>query len=307
MAARERMRGASVLLLGVFVVSILVVASYLAVLAWGRVSAWGITGRERTARELHRVLLWDRSGRVEDLRTASGPLRDAHRSWETCNPEWEAVYWDFARCEAFLRTWYGDLHLQAFRALMPYSFKCDFFRYCVVYARGGFYADWKQVCRRAGLLESLRDLDAVFFWDEGLAIGRRDRYVMTSFFGAKPGSPLLRSAIELVLHNVKTCNYGDGGLAPTGPACLGAAYSALPAHERFEISGTHRDGKYTLFSTQEDIITTKCEGCHEAGWPAGNDYAKMWDAREIYHKDACPDQALRGTPTQSLPPPAVQL
>ena len=57
------------------------------------------------------------------------------------NPEYEYELWDDTDCYNFLLTHFGQNYANAFDVLIPGAFKCDFWRYAVLYVNGGIYMD----------------------------------------------------------------------------------------------------------------------------------------------------------------------
>src|SRR3990167_6037901 len=57
------------------------------------------------------------------------------------NPEYEYELWDDDDCRAFLMKNFGQNYVNAFDILIPGAFKCDFWRYAVLFVNGGVYMD----------------------------------------------------------------------------------------------------------------------------------------------------------------------
>ena len=57
------------------------------------------------------------------------------------NPNYEYHLYDDEDCRKFLLDNFGINYVNAFDALVPGAFKCDFWRYAVLYVNGGIYMD----------------------------------------------------------------------------------------------------------------------------------------------------------------------
>ena len=69
------------------------------------------------------------------VETKSAPL------WRTLNPEYTIHCYGDSEIEEFFFTHYSELYVRIFRFIQDPSIKADFWRVCVLYTYGGFYAD----------------------------------------------------------------------------------------------------------------------------------------------------------------------
>ena len=209
-------------------------------------------------------------------------LKNAHNSWKELNPNYTIRYWNGKDCEKYLLENFGKNHLITFQSLLPYAYKCDFFRYCVIYNEGGFYSDWKQL-----LLTSLDDIindstEFISFYDKGCEYSINNQSVSNAFFGAIPKHPILKDAIDQIILNVKNKYYGNFCLDPTGPYVLGESYKKIykdlsVEEQKKYITGVFSNNYFNIDTKQ--IIMNKCVNNH---WGNGNDYAYLWSINKIY-------------------------
>ena len=61
--------------------------------------------------------------------------------WQTLNPEYTVHAYGNEECIAFLKQEYGQLHVDIFNHIKGGPIKSDFWRLCMLYTRGGVYAD----------------------------------------------------------------------------------------------------------------------------------------------------------------------
>lgn len=126
------------------------------------------------------------------------------------NPDYEYVFFDDERVEAFL-----DGEFPQYRGIFDaFQFpiqRYDFFRYLAVYRYGGFYFDL-DVLLASGLTDLLQS--GCVFPFEGLTLSHylRERYAMdweigNYAFGAAPGHPFLEAVIENCVRAQKDSNW----------------------------------------------------------------------------------------------------
>lgn len=61
--------------------------------------------------------------------------------WKTLNPDHTVECFDNARCEAFLRNEFSQVHADLFRFIPDGPIRADFWRVCILYRYGGIYSD----------------------------------------------------------------------------------------------------------------------------------------------------------------------
>ena len=67
-------------------------------------------------------------------------------SWKKYNPTYNYIFYNDNQCYEFIRDNFDNDVLDAYNRLKPGAFKCDLWRYCVLYICGGFYADIDSLC-----------------------------------------------------------------------------------------------------------------------------------------------------------------
>ena len=191
--------------------------------------------------------------------------------------------------EEFLLENYDDTIIKTYKKLKPYSYKCDFARYCILYKRGGWYFDLGlKVIKRVKLKDTT---DLVIFRD-------LNKYTSTSWSCA-PGiiyarreQPILGKAIELIVENTKNNFYGLSPLCPTGPSLWGRAIASIgidknvvigdfieltPSFEKKNKAMVLPDG--TIFAFNKDAPGGDLESL---GCKGVNNYNDFWFNKNIY-------------------------
>ena len=217
-------------------------------------------------------------------------LQEAHDSWKIKNPGYKIKYYSMNDCRNYLKKYFNSDHLQAFDCLKAYSYKCDLFRYCVLYNEGGWYSDWKQECLINNLLDKLKNEineKIIIAWDKGRRYAELDKCIQTCFIGTSKNNVFLKEAINAVINNVKYKNYDKSPIYNTGPGLLGNLYKNKNLGvNNFEIHlsfKTVKDLKY-IYYKNEKIILHKCKNCEQSqNWTDGNNYNKLWKDKKIYN------------------------
>jgi hypothetical protein len=175
--------------------------------------------------------------------------------------------------------------INTYDALIPNSYKCDFFRFCVLYKHGGYYSDWKQVLEVPLNYWIDPSVQFVCAWD-------RQEYgagiMYTAFIAAIPNLPIFHTAINMIVNNVKQNYYGRGPLDPTGPGLLGRAfvkhYEAECGHEVDDgrIFLGNRIGGDLVFRGEKKIVVKHPMLGQSQYWEHGNNYVTLYHAKKIY-------------------------
>lgn len=116
--------------------------------------------------------------------------RQYQKSWLDLNPGMEYRFYDDDDMHKYVRDHFPE-YLDLYEARPTIVEKTDLWRYMVVLREGGFYADMDTSCVKP--IEPLRRHRAVVGIEQILP--ERVQYLQW-FFGATPGHPLLREALE---------------------------------------------------------------------------------------------------------------
>lgn len=212
------------------------------------------------------------------------PIQGVHDSWKIMNPEYTFKYYNGNDCERYLLKHFGQRHLKAFRKLKPYSYKCDFIRYCILYNEGGVYTDWKTMCL-IPLRELVRnDTKWISNWD------LVSPYMLTGFFVTPPQNPILKTTIDMCLNNIENNIHGTTCLDPTGPALLGKAFALHYPQYEHNKQVDENGIQLGLFQPTNIIfndkvyLQSKGDKCGQTSdWDKGNNYSLMWMNNDIYN------------------------
>jgi mannosyltransferase OCH1-like enzyme len=158
------------------------------------------------------------------------------------NPEYTYHLYDDEDCKAFLFRHFGQNYVNAFDAILPGAFKCDFWRYAILYIEGGVYFDMDML--------PLVPFDSIINeYDEFISVVDNQTFyepeckVFQAFIACKPKHPILLNALQLSFSNIsmRRCDELEV-LNVTGPIVMGVAINLFLGKQN-----THskiKSGKY---------------------------------------------------------------
>lgn len=208
---------------------------------------------------IHKVLI--RDDMVLDLQNMKPSTREAHLSWSTSNPNYQIRYYSGHDCRQFLQEEYDDPEiLDTYDALELRSNKTDFFVYCLLNKTGGIYSGWNTLSKDPIDEWVSSDKELVCCWD-ALKAGTYGN-VSTSFVGSVPNSPVLKTAIRMVIDNLKRRFRGNTSADPTGSGLFGKAFAS---HYTYEYN-KEADHKELLLGRSSSVLDDleKCALCFKS-------------------------------------------
>ena len=138
------------------------------------------------------------------------------------NPEYEYELYDNKDCADFIFKHFGQNYLNAFDVLIPGAFKCDFWRYCILYIQGGVYMDIDMVP-----LVPFREI--ISENDEFVSVVDRKLFlvpscgIFQSFIATVPRHPILLYALQVSFANIATRRVEIDPFSIAGPIVMGIA------------------------------------------------------------------------------------
>lgn len=222
-------------------------------------------------------------------------LSRAIASVQQCFADYRYIRYNGESLRAFLEQHFDREVVAAYDKLLPYAYKADLGRYCLLYQQGGWYADISILMRQpVGPVGP--DLDLVFFFDlgDGVVPSRTLFDVSNSLLYAKPRQAVFEQAIKTVVRHCHEEFYGVSIYCPTGPAVLGSAMASQPRsprhlsghlmpltpnHPRRNLSFVLPDGQILAvfkkgWMPPGEVLFGKREGT--------NNYADLWAQRRVY-------------------------
>jgi hypothetical protein len=139
------------------------------------------------------------------------------------NPGYEYELWDDSDCRVFLLKNFGENYANAFDMLIPGAFKCDFWRYAVLYVHGGIYMDL-DMTPEVPFDEILRPGDKFVSIVDKKVLFKPKCAIYQAFIACVPKHPIMLYSLQLAFHNIVTRRYEVfDDLSITGPGVVGIA------------------------------------------------------------------------------------
>jgi hypothetical protein len=184
--------------------------------------------------------------------------------------------------------------LAAFEGIIPYAYKSDLARYCILYLFGGWYVDIG--LRMLSAIRADPQKDLIAFADRGCA-SCAPWAIQNGLIYSKPQNIVIAKVIEAVCINYRDRFYGQSPLDPTGPNLFGRII-AYHSHEMNTIFGEFRPLTHGLSLSNLMYITDsgRLIAQHKSSWLPGleggdfsalgakgtNNYKQLWNSRAIY-------------------------
>ena len=141
--------------------------------------------------------------------------------WKEFNPDYEYIFHDSGQRLKFIEENFEETVVNAYNKIIPGAYKCDLWRYCVLYTYGGFYADIDTVCM--GKLNDITRGNIDFIVPIDLNPREGQHNLACGFIGSVPKSPILLDAINRIVFNVENNIIPTSKLDFSGPGLLGRA------------------------------------------------------------------------------------
>ena len=209
---------------------------------------------------------------------------------QRCFPGCRQVVYFYEDCRDFLRDAFPSDVLDAFESLIPFAYKADLVRYCLLYVFGGWYVDIGLRCVEREIVMS-DHVDLLAFRDRHSSTKSSYACANGAIF-SKKGHPALARAIELVVQHVSARYRGVSPLCPTGPNLWGRAIAMTDLSESslfgdfVELTPSMPFKNKAMLMPDGSLFAQNknAEGGDLASLGAlgTNNYAKLWYAGEVY-------------------------
>lgn len=241
--------------------------------------------------EVHQIIFRDDEVPLE------GYVLDATESVRNYFPNARVTIWDLARAREFLQDHYPRAVLRSFDALVPYAYKGDLFKYCLLQSAGGWYVDAGVRMLRTPRLTAINDSDPVelvLFRSTGPWDAPWNCSVALTY--ASRGQKFFFDAIQEVVANCKREHYGVNPLSPTMTAfgrsiAMNGVHNNTVLGQVVDVAGQEYQRGFSLPS--EGVIAARKPRAGAQievgdvaylGISGGNNYVELWNKREIYRK-----------------------
>ena len=230
---------------------------------------------------IHKVILVDGF----ELPNLPEGMAKAVDTWRNMNPGYAMKMYSGKDCQRYILEHFDQKTLDCFNKIKPYAYKCDLFRYLLLYNEGGWYSDLRQVCMAP--LDSLNQSGHEFYTSVDCPPNERGMY--TAFIGSVANHPILKKTIEHVCWNIEHEHYGLDCLQVSSPGAF--MFGSIDYVRRYPekcMIGRHiqdRDGSEYVAIGKQVILKCKynnAKGADNSDIKGGNDYGAMWRSWDVY-------------------------
>jgi len=215
--------------------------------------------------------------------------RKIHRIWQTdiCanmqeysnrlkneNSDFEYFIYNADSAREFIKEHFDTVVLHAFDSIVPFSFKADLFRYCVMYIHGGIYLDMKFESVNGFRFAELIEKEQYVLDVDGFS-------VYNALLICKPRSKVMFKCIFQIVKHVKDKDYTDCDLSITGPGMIKHMVTKeMKAESRLK----HECINYNKYILRDGIPILKNYHRYYEDTPkcGQKNYLEYWRNREIY-------------------------
>lgn len=136
------------------------------------------------------------------------------------NPEYQYEFYDDQRIENFIASAYSNEVLSLYQKIDIGAAKADFFRYAILYKRGGIYLDIDSLAI-APFKSFIKESDEAL-----IAMETHPSICVQWAMVFAAGHPFLKKAMDLMLDNLRCNRYPNDVHSMTGPTVFTAAINA---------------------------------------------------------------------------------
>ena len=216
-------------------------------------------------------------------------LQHATGTVKAAFPEADYTLYTKESLRQFIKDNYDCEVLWAYDSLLPYSYKADLGRFCLLNKLGGWYMDIGvrianavEIGPRIKML-AFRDIQRFSFTSWACA---------TTVLYSRTDNEALVTAIGLIIKNCHEKYYGITPLCPTGPTLLGQALALNGSNADFvygdylELTPTHEQKNRAFVLPDGTIMAwSKPSGGGDLtglGAKGVNNYNELWAKRQVY-------------------------
>ena len=198
--------------------------------------------------------------------------------------------------ELFLDQHYDHRVIGAYQKLIPYAYKSDLLRQCILWIKGGWYFDIGMYCPLPG--PKLNDsIGLIAFREEPRLTPSSSWSVANGLIYAKPNHPAVKRTIDNIVRNCESNYYGHTPLCPTGPTVWGRSLCEEGIHpatfygDFIDLTPLHETRNRAMVLPNGRILALyKPKQTHDVrqtlsslGGIGTNNFADLWQQRCIYH------------------------
>lgn len=167
-----------------------------------------------------------------EVKQFSSRFQEIIDSWKIHNPTYAYTLHDNKDREEFIKTHFPRRVLDAYHSIIPYAYKADLWRYCILYLHGGVFADVDTLC--VGSIDEFLEEGISFMAPIDLNKGNKQEgyhNVVNGFIAVTPKSPIMLECIDRIVSHVETNTVPASKLDFSGPGLLGRCVNKYLGNE----------------------------------------------------------------------------
>lgn len=229
--------------------------------------------------------------------------------------DYNFIFYDDNDCELFIKNNFDENVYKAYMSINSVygAMKADFFRYCILYKKGGIYLDIKFQCENNFKLIELTDkeyfvLDRPYaahninIKNELIMVNDKNYYknnfkkidvdfwknknigLYNALMVCKSNNPILLECINSIVENVKNKNYDYNPIYVTGPGLLGEKYfkgDYSNIEKKIDLFNS-LNGNYILNRNKKILSHYPEYRIEQQKYQKNEYYHVLWKKRKIY-------------------------
>jgi hypothetical protein len=242
-------------------------------------------------RRVHQVV-FSHAGAVE----LKGYARTATRSVKFIYVDHEYRIWYLADARAFIGEHFPKEILWAFDTLVPYAFKADLFKLCLLKVLGGWVVDVGVRMLRSPVVTPIVEQDPDFVLFRSTGAWDPPWNCSVAFAYAKPGHRAFDTALGWIVDHCRTRYYGHTPLMPT-MSTFGRALAHHQVHENTCIGTVVDVARWRPYRRAFQLPplglvaarkppSAAAGDISSIGVSGTNNYAQLWRAKQVYGEAA---------------------
>lgn len=234
-----------------------------------------ITNRPKLIDDNYDQLIPKKIFQIYHTNMVNRTLNDQVQDMLNKNKEYDYYFYNFEQGEEFIKNNFEKDVLDVYNTLIPYSYKSDLLRYCLIYVYGGIYLDMNFELRKD--LKDVIPPSMPFICSTDSYDGGLRKSLTTGLLMCIPKHPFIKKSIEITVNNIKNRYYGNSPVDISGPTVLGDAVNELIGKkDKYYTSGIFEYGEYKLKLFDGAILGDI-----------------RWEGETIFFKDFNPNNAYR--------------
>ncbi len=224
----------------------------------------------------------------------TGYARKAAGSVRSTFSDHEYRLWNLEDAAAFIEAQFPQDVATAFHTLVPFAYKADLFKFCLLKSLGGWVVDIGVRMLQSPLAAPIVEQDPDFVLFRSTGVWDPPWNCSAALVYAKPGHVVFDTALGWVVENCQRRYYGHTPLMPT-MSTFGRALAHHQVHENTRV-GTVVNVRWRRYRRGFElrpiglVAARKPRGIGAGdigsiGVAGSNNYAQLWRDRRVYGED----------------------